>query len=298
MKNTRMRELKIRLAQGKKVLLSGGCGTEIQRRGVATKLPLWSAAALLSHPEVVCQIHKDYILAGAEVITTNTFRTNHRTLEKVGLGEEAKKWTQLAFDLADKARKECGREVIIGGSLAPLEDCYRPDLTPSMEALKKEHAEQAKNLAESGVDFIFVETMNCIREAVVAVNAARQTGLEAAVSFVCDEKGNLLSGEAIEEGVKKILPYQPFAVLTNCAPPKRIEKSLDRLLACSTIPVGVYANGYGYPDAEVGWKGEARANPHQYLEYVKKWLSKGVAIVGGCCGTTPEYIHLIKKTLF
>ena len=93
-------ELKKKLDGGAKVVLSGACGTEIQRRGVSTGLPLWSAGALFSNPEVVKQIHRDYIDAGADIITTNTFRTNTRTFKDAGGEERAREATRIACSIA------------------------------------------------------------------------------------------------------------------------------------------------------------------------------------------------------
>jgi homocysteine S-methyltransferase len=218
--------LKIRLQSGEKILLAGACGTEIQRRGVRTELPLWSASANETHPHVVRELHKDYIDAGAEIITTNTFRTNLRTLRKIDQPEKARELTLEACRLAKEARGESRRaEVVIGGSLAPVEDCYEVNLVPSDEELREEHSAWARDLADGGADFLFVETMNCIREAVAATRASRETGLDVAVSFVCNKKGDLLSGESIESAVQAVLPFEPFAILTNCRPLDEIETS-------------------------------------------------------------------------
>lgn len=288
--------LKNRLNNKEKILLAGACGTEIQRRGVKTTLPLWSASALLTAPDVVQQIHEDYIKAGADIITTNTFRTNRRTLEKIGKGHTAKELTKIAVSLAQEARKKNEKHnVVIGGSIAPLEDCYEPKLVPDHAALLKEHSEQAEYLAEAGVDFIFIETMNTIREAKAALGAARRAGLETIVSFVCNKDGDLLSGELIEDAYNSVLAYAPLAILTNCSPPKVSEVSLYKLLNISNLPVGIYANGDGRPDDELGWKFTDCNLPEDYLNFAKKWLKDGTSIVGGCCGTNPDYIKLIRQ---
>ncbi len=287
-----------KLAAKKKVVLSGAMGTEIQRRGVHTGLPLWSASALITNPEVVKQIHRDYIDAGAELISTNTFRTNVRTFRRAGKESVAKEMTQRACSLAQDARKESGNEnVAIGGEFAPVEDCYEPSLVPSNAELEEEHGMLAEWLAECGVDFMFVETMNCIRETSIAAQAAKKSGLPLMISFVCDTKGNLLSGESIKEAVDTMMPLEPVALLTNCRPLKIIEASVDALLKHSPVPVGVYANGDGAPDDVEGWRFEGTHPEHAYLEHVKQWLDKGVSIVGGCCGTTPEYIRLIAEEI-
>src|SRR3989344_2958101 len=89
-----------RLEDGETLILNGAMGTEIQRRGVSTKLPLWSAAAVVSDPDVIKQIHRDYIYAGADILTTNTFRTNVRTLCKAGMtSEDARRYTRIACAL-------------------------------------------------------------------------------------------------------------------------------------------------------------------------------------------------------
>ncbi|MBI4235148.1 homocysteine S-methyltransferase family protein [Candidatus Peregrinibacteria bacterium] len=292
----RIEFLKNRLKNKEKILLAGACGTEIQRRGIKTELPLWSASALITNPEIVSRVHEDYIKAGSDIITTNTFRTNRRTLQKINKGDESEKLTKLAVKLALKARIESGRkEVLIGGSIAPLEDCYEPKLVPSDKELWQEHSEQAENLAKNGVDFLFIETINTIREAKIAFKACKKTGLEVAISFVCNKNGNLLSGESIEAAYRAISPLAPLAILTNCAPPQIAEISLYKLLKISKIPIVFYANGDGMPHDELGWKFLKEKKPEDYLKFAQKWLKDGASIIGGCCGTNPEYIKLIRK---
>jgi homocysteine S-methyltransferase len=287
-----------RLINKDPILLSGAFGTELQRRGIRTKLPLWSTEALISHPDEVRKIHQDYIKEGAEIITTNTFRTNRRTLEKVGQGEDARKLTQHAVQLAKEARNiECpSQEVFIAGCMPPLEDCYSPDQVATDEELRLEHEEMAKNLADAGVDLIFVETMNVFKEAKIALEAAKKTGLEVMISFVCNEDGNLLSGESLKEVVMKLAPLNPIAVLVNCTPIPWIQAALGQLKE-TTIPYGVYANGDGQPADDLGWAFTGNMTAEKYLDHAKDWIEQGVSIVGGCCGTNPDYIRGLKIAL-
>src|SRR5512145_1404926 len=106
-----------RLSSGRVLLLDGATGTELQRRGVDTSLPLWSARALLVAPEVLRQIHTDYIAAGADIITTNTFRTHRRTLTRAGLGERTRELTQLAVAIARATARQADRKIFIAGSI-------------------------------------------------------------------------------------------------------------------------------------------------------------------------------------
>src|SRR5262245_23627856 len=160
-----------RLALSRPILLDGATGTELNRRGVNTDLPLWSAGALLAAPEVLGQVHADYARAGAEIITANTFRAHRRSLARGGQGyaDRAAELVRVAVDLARaSAQAVPGREVFVAGSQAPLVDCYSPELVPPQPECEREHAEMAQHLAAAGADLILVETMNTIREAVAA----------------------------------------------------------------------------------------------------------------------------------
>ena len=133
------------------LLLDGATGTELDRRGVDIGLPLWSARALLEAPGVLAEIHRDYLEAGAGAITTNTFRTHRRTLDKIGLGDRAAELTGLAVTIARRARDDIRPDAPVLGSVAPLEECYRPDLAPDDAACRGEHGE-VKSLQEFHAD--------------------------------------------------------------------------------------------------------------------------------------------------
>jgi S-methylmethionine-dependent homocysteine/selenocysteine methylase len=284
-----------RLNTGERIVLDGAMGTEIQRRGVCTTLPLWSASVLSGNPEVVRQIHSDYIEAGADIICTNTFRTNERTYAKAGMSHaEAAAAAAIACDLANDARTQSGNDdVLIAGSVAPLEDCYRPDLVPGNGELKREHALWARSLADGGAEFIFVETMNCVRESVIALEEAVKTGLPVALSFVATPEGFLLSGESIGTLIGAVMPSAPFAIMLNCRPPATLAAALRILQNATDIPVGIYANGIGKPDDKEGWTFADARNGVTYASYAKDWADAGVRIIGGCCGTGPEDIRAI-----
>lgn len=273
------------------IILDGAMGTELTRRGVDTHLPLWSAKALMDAPDVVTQIHADYVAAGAHVLTANTFRTNVRALGKANLAHRARDLTFAAVALARQAAL-AGNGVQVAGSLAPVEDCYSPDLVPSEAELDAEHGELARNLADAGCDFILVETMNTVREAVAGCKAALATGLPFWVSFTLDAQNNLISGERIAEAVQAILPLRPQAVLVNCVPVAQIADALTKLragLGNTALPFGGYGN-VGHVDDEVGWTLTHAVSPAAYAEAAHGWHTLGASIIGGCCGTLPEHI--------
>jgi S-methylmethionine-dependent homocysteine/selenocysteine methylase len=296
------------------IILDGAMGTELTRRAVDTTLPLWSAIALDSAPNVVEQIHLDYLNAGARVITTNTFRTNVRALAKAGIASRTRELTFRAVELARNAiEKVRGGEsekvkdalpfslsplppIFIAGSIAPVEDCYEPDLVPSEEELNTEHAVLAHNLADAGVDLMLVETMNTIREAVAAAGAAHSTGKPLWVSFTLGADNRLLSGETLHDAVNAVMPFAPQAVLVNCIPVAQITSALTILKPATAgrCVIGAYGN-VGHVDDAVGWTLTDAVSPAAYTEAANEWRELGAGVIGGCCGTTPAHIAAIAQ---
>jgi S-methylmethionine-dependent homocysteine/selenocysteine methylase len=308
-----------RLATGELLILDGATGTELTRRGVDTTLPLWSAGALIDPQgrDVLRRIHGDYIRAGAHIVTANTFRTHRRSLAQGGHGARARELTHLAVELVREAvvQVSAAHRVFVAGSIAPLEDCYSPQLVPPDGELRTEHAEMARHLAEAGVDVMLVETMNTIREARIAAEAARTTGLPVMVSFVCagatgeplrpGDEARLLGGERLSDAARAIEPLEPAAIMVNCAPVAMI-KGLLRALRAATgrptnasiggRPIGAYGN-VGHVDERVGWTLTHAVTPGQYAAAALGWRDLGASIIGGCCGTTPEHIAALAQAL-
>ena len=277
------------------LILDGATGTELNRRGVDTGLPLWSANALMNETDsgVLQQIHEDYLRAGADILTTNTFRTHVRALAPSGNAHLAFELTRRAVQIARAALANvpAERPRFVAGSISTLEDCYRPDLVPSDGELRAEHAERVAHLAECGVDLFLVETINTIREAAVIVELAAATGLPVAASFVCDREGRILSGETLTQAAQTLLPLGICALGVNCGPTPSLEAPLAELAAACPpgFPLMAYGN-IGYADDEVGWVNTDSENPAIYCAHAVRWPVK---IIGGCCGTTPEHIaHL------
>ncbi|MDH4069219.1 MAG: homocysteine S-methyltransferase family protein [Ignavibacteria bacterium] len=292
-----------RLRSNKPLILDGAMGTELQRRGSDTGLPMWSANALFSKPALIQQIHEEYIAAGADIITTNTFRTTRRTMHRANLPDRSRQLTERAVDLAMRAREHAQNSaILIAGSIAPLEDCYRPDLVPSDQELCEEHEELAGALANLGVDFLLIETMNTVREAFAAGRAAEQTGKEFVVSFVCNAQGHLLSGETLSDAIDSLAELRPAGFSINCVSPRYMGSALTEAAAqiARSSPgthLGVYGN-IGNPESDVhGWEFTHDVDEAGYASHVAEWVRLGASIVGGCCGTTPAYIKAAAKTL-
>ncbi len=290
-------ELEKRWQAGKPVILDGAMGTELQRRGVETRLPLWSSWALLEAPETVQAIHREYLEAGADIITTNTFRTHRRSLAEEGIGGRAKELTRIAVELAQSAREEASAEALVAGSIAPLEDCYHPERVPPMDRLKEEHAEIADNLAATGADLLLVETMGTLEELDAATGAARRTGLPVMVSVIPVEGAKLIGGQPLDEVLGLFEQQPPVAFMVNCANHRVITEALEHLSRAETpIPLGGYAN-MGTPEDEKGWSFTHEVSPRDYAGKVMEWVRLGARVVGGCCGTTPAHIRELARVL-
>lgn len=279
------------------LILDGATGTELTRRGVPTPLPLWSAAALIDHPDIVAAIHRDYVAAGADIIVANTFRTNPRTLERAGRAADGPALNRRAVELARSAAATAtDRTVFVAASVAPVEDCYHPERVPEARQLRREHGLLMDWLAAAEPDLVWIETMNTVREAHAAVAVADDHGLPFVCSMVVREDGHLLSGELLEEAIDATEAYGPLAYGLNCIPPAGMTANLPRLRRATARPIAAYAH-IGNPEPISGWSFSQTVSPDQYVEHARRWAALGASIIGGCCGTMPEHIRAVSELL-
>jgi S-methylmethionine-dependent homocysteine/selenocysteine methylase len=211
------------------------------------------------------------------------------------MGEEAGRVTALAVAIAQKAVRASGRQAWVAGSMAPLEDSYTP-FDQAYGDFLREHSEMANNLAAAGVDLLLVETMNTIKEAQAAAEAAASAGLPFGVSFVCSANGELLSGEPLAEAVAAVEPFGPSFLSINCTPAPSLHLALEALQAATDLPIGVYANT-GHTEDYEHWGETEATEPAGYAIYAADWLAHGAKLVGGCCGTRPEHIAELRKLI-
>lgn len=269
------------------ILMDGAMGTELLRRGIPTPLPLWSASANVKHAPVVEAIHKDYLAAGCRLITTNTFRTSSYAMERFGRGDRWQLWNIAAVQLA---RKAAGDRAWVLGSVTALEDCYRPDLVPEDAVLKRYHREQIALLAESGVDAILLETFNSLRELDCAYRLARQYDLPVFASVVLSDAEHLYDGSPLTDLVIWIHNARPDVFLLNCTSPEISDRALRRLLVSTDQKLGVYGN-VGHSGGEMGFEFTHAYSTADYAQWLSRWSTLGMRVIGGCCGTTPEYMR-------
>lgn len=273
------------------VFLDGPVGTELEARGIETTLPLWSASAIRDAPEVLAAIHADYARAGAVVHTTNTFRTTRRVL-----GDEYRSYLRDAVAIARDAIHPGHR---LAGSIAPLEDCYRPDDSPlakgeSPGSVIAEHREKAEALAEEGCDVLLCETFPRLDEARLALRAARKTGLPAWVSICPGPDGALLSAAEVKEAARILQGEGAEAILVNCVSSARALGFVKAIAEVCALPIGAYANA-GEPNPQSGWTSATSFAPEEALAHARDWQAAGASIFGACCGMTPDHLRALVR---
>lgn len=282
---------------GRVLLLDGPTGTELERRGFETALPLWTATAPRLAPDLLLQIHGDYVDAGADILTACTFRTTHHTLSNAGYDDDPRELTSLAVDIAKNAAKKANRTVLVAGSMAPLEDCYAPERTPDAATLAQEHLAHAQALLAAGVDLILVETMPTAKEALAASRAATTAArgrVPVIVSLLARPGRQLFDGSALSTALAALADSPVELVAVNCCSTDACTQAMQDLRSTGRL-FGAYANAH-QPDSTFG-QAPASLDVAGYGRGVEAWLDFGATFVGGCCGTGPEHIAHLRKVI-
>ncbi|MEE9281715.1 MAG: homocysteine S-methyltransferase family protein [Myxococcota bacterium] len=291
-------------------LLDGGSGSELRAQGVEVPshvTSIWSAKALLDAPDAVVKVHRDYITAGADVITVNNYAVTPPLLAREGLENRFEELTLRAAELALRARDQSGREIRIAGSMPPLETSYRPDLVGEDEAILADYRRIAAALG-SRVDVLLCETMSSAREAVAAATAAAETGREFWLSWTLqgNRPDHLPSGETVPQAHQAVAQLGAAAYLVNCCGANFVTRVMSTLRGLTDRPVGGYANAaHVIPAAaaEPLEPTEPDRTPRRpldvedYADAVARWLDAGATIVGGCCGTRPAHIARLRRLI-
>ena len=285
-------------------LLDGGMGQELVARSGDDPTPLWATRVMMDHPGLVKAIHDDYFAAGASVATTNTYNILHDRLIGVGLDPYFHALHLRALMEAHDARATAGRG-IIAGSMGPLGESYRPDLTPDIAVSAPLYAEKARILAPH-VDVILLETMSSLDLARGALQGAQAAGLPVWLSVSVDDRdgSRLRSGEPIAALADLVKDHPTAAVLANCSMPEAMLAALGALSTMG-LPFGAYANGFSeistlpLPDAVAApdYTHRHDLTPEKYTDFAMSWVNMGATIVGGCCEVGPAHIRHLAGAL-
>lgn len=296
-----MSELERRIEGGEVVVLDGATGTELERRGVPMDDAAWCAAALVTHPETVREVHEDYVRAGADVIITNTFPTSRHVLEPAGLGDRLRELNVRAVELAQQARETAAeRPVSVAGSISTFSARHDNTLQPPEAQARANYREQAEVLAEAGVDLIALEMLRDIEQATYAVQAAATTGLPVWAGFSCKrrEDGTVVLWDeqnTLEEALQKI-PLSDVSMI--CIMHTLIE---DAPVALGEVG-GMWEGSVGaYPHAGrfvmPNWQFTDEISPQDFASEAEGWVALGARVVGGCCGIGPEHVRALRERL-
>ena len=293
-----MTDLNDRVAAGDIVVIDGGMGTELERRGVPMHSETWAGAALVEHPEAVVDVHAEFIRAGAEVIITNTFGASPLMLEAMGYGERAEAIIRGSVDLARRARDRVGRNVAIAGSIstmAPGGDLSRPGNRQSDDEIADSLGRMARALADGCCDLIALEMMRDARCAPIAMQSARDTGLPVWLGLACTQdkdSGDLVAFDVPEnrfvDTLAATLPLEPDLVCVMHSDVDVTDIAIDIVKQHWNGPLGVYPES-GYFEMP-HWRFVDVIAPDALVARAHTWAGQGVTLFGGCCGLGPEHI--------
>ena len=291
-------------AKSEVILLDGGMGQEIVNRGGKVAYGEWAVAALYENPVMVQAIHRDYIQAGADIITTNTYSATRTRLRHVAMEDRFEELVQLAGQLAVQAREaSAAGHVKIAACLPPLEASYVSQFALSFDEMAARYRE-LMDLLDPYVDIYLGETLSTSQEARAVLKAAQGRDKPIWVSWTLQDHGSnvLRGGETLQDALTS-LDSLPDAILINCCTPDSIDSALPDLRS-SGLPFGGYANGFvEIPDEWDDYGGVTQLqtrtdlSPPAYADRVQHWITTGAAIVGGCCEVGPVHIARLRQLI-
>jgi len=279
------------------VLADGAMGTLLRARGWQGR----SECAALERPDLVRQVHEDYIAAGAELLLTNTFEANRSLLTRAGLGTRVRDANFQAARLARDAREIAGVSVLIGGSVGPI----GRDLAVGVWTLDDAYeafVEQIGALVEGGVDLLVLETFPSLREATTALRAARATTADLPVVAMLNFNADLATpaGESAEEVARTLAAACADIVGVNCGvgPQAALDMLQDMARAADGLgEVGLAVKPNAGLPRVVQRQRVYPAEPDYFADFALRARDLGAVLVGGCCGTTPEHVRAMREAL-
>lgn len=280
-------------------LLDGGMGQELIHRSSQPASPLWSAKVLMDEPEIVEAVHREYIDAGATVLTLNTYSATPERLARDASEDLFEPLQAKAIEVALKAKGDSDTQ--IAGCLPPLFGSYRPEAAPDYDVCLDTYRKVVA-CQKDAVDIFLCETMSSVKEAETATLAAKESGKPVWCALSLDDENamKLRSGESVEEGIEAAKKAGADVILFNCSSPETISKAMPTLAKCG-LPFGAYANGFIKADIlQLGGTVdclEARTDlgPNEYADFCQQWINQGASIIGGCCEVGPAHIAELKR---
>lgn len=292
------------------LVIDGALATELERRGFDLKDDLWSAKILLEQPAAIKQLHYDYFKAGADCVITASYQATIEGFMKRGLTKEQayallQKSVRLAIEAgdefwADEANRVGRAKPFVAASVGPygayLADGseYRGNYGLTEEQLMDFHRPRMRALVEAGAEMLACETIPTPIEARALVKVLGEfEGMGAWISFSCRDEAHVCEGERLEECVRQVESSpQVAAVGVNCTSPKFVPSLIREARRATDKPILVYPNsGESYSAEKKDWNDDPVYE--SFGEEAKVWYEAGARMIGGCCRTSPEDIHVI-----
>ena len=285
-------------------LLDGSMSFPMEQLGYNLKNKLWTGMALISDPDIIKNIHKNYINAGADYISTSTYQVSYDRLQNMGYqSSEIKKVFQKSIDLVKEAIKESRskKEIKIVGSFGPFAS-YDPNASEYVgkynstdDEIKNFHLNNINIIEETDLDIILYETIPCLREIKILSKILSQTNKEIWISITCNENIEFRDGSSFKEACKIISQIEQITTLgINCFSPLLVEKALKELKKYSNKKTLVYPNsGEKYNPKDKYWSGKNEFNNLM----IKNWLSLSPDIIGGCCRVGYDNIKKMREEI-
>ena len=280
----------------KPLLLDGAMGTELQKRGINIPLPLWTADANINHSAVVTKIHKDYINAGSNTITANTFRSTSWTYRKTGLSyaQSKKRAKESLFRGIECANNASGGIVKVAGSITSVEDCYLPKNFPGRSYTKDVYAQTLDWMLDAGADIILFETMGNLEEIEIGLSLAYQYKIPIWLSIIMKDENRILDGTLLEQVIKIAKKYLVYCILTNCNEIDKAILTIEKIRSLWNGKWGVFPN-LGITDYKNNYL--KIIEKHVFTKKMQNILKIEPNIIGACCGSSPEHIKILNNLI-
>jgi 5-methyltetrahydrofolate--homocysteine methyltransferase len=280
-----------RLHSGETLLADGAMGTMLQAAGLEKRHA--PEEMNLAHRDKVLAVHRGYVDAGSELLLTNTFGANRFRLNKYGLADRVYELSRLGAEIA----RESGA-VFVAGSMGPTGEFFPPVGKLNVEEARDTFAEQARGLADGGVDALVIETMSDLKEVEAAIQGAREsTDLPVLCTMTFQHNLHTLMGVSPSQAAQTLGGWGVAAMGANCGTgPEEVERVLEQMEQVSPQAVLMAKPNAGLPRLVQG-RTEYDATPELMAEYAQRFAQSGVTIIGGCCGSTPEHIAAMARAL-
>ena len=284
------------LAKERTVLLDGGMGTELIRSGFTQEdcPESWN----VQKPEIVKKIHMSYFDAGSDVVLTNSFGGNRIKLASHGLGDKCHELNLAAARLAAEIKPK-GK--FVAGSMGPTGKFLKPHGEFTEEEFESAYAVQAKALADGGVDFILIETQYDLKEALCALRGARRSShlpIFVTMTFNRNPRGYFtIMGDSVLQCLEELEAQDVPAVGTNCTLDSSDMVDLIKIMREATpLPLIAQANA-GQPSISSEGEVTYSQDVEDYVRFIPQMTKNGARIIGGCCGTNPDYIKRMAELI-